>query len=503
MIAIINEELNEYEQDIRELLMAFFPGHTFCYEPSDGAFLTLYVKDGYIYTDNGIKSNKLLLTESRRENKSIIKRHLYSILHEMTGRSLPWGTLTGIRPVKIPEKLMEEGFSDEEIKAKMQKEYYISDSKADLVIDIAHREKAVLSRADIRNGWSLYVGIPFCPTTCLYCSFTSYPITKWSDRIDEYLECLKKELTLLNKVNKAELLSEYGGYISGKELQTIYIGGGTPTAISAEQLDRLLSIIEDTMDLSHVVEFTVESGRPDSITEAKLEVLKKHHIDRISINPQTMNQKTLDIIGRRHTVDDVREAYQIARDAGLDNINMDIIIGLPEESREDVKITLDEIKKMKPDSLTVHALAVKRAARLNTEGKAWNNLERAGIDEAIQMTDDSAAICEELGLKPYYLYRQKNMAGNQENVGYAVPGKENLYNILMMEELHTVIGCGAGSSSKLVIENEDISRYDGNRFRVERFENIKNIAEYLPRIDELMEKRKRFLTFSDKNQGLA
>ena len=349
----------------------------------------------------------------------------------------------------------------------------------------------------------MYVGIPFCPTTCLYCSFTSYPITKWSDRIDEYLECLKKELTLLNKVNKAELLSEYGGYISDKELQTIYIGGGTPTAISAEQLDRLLSIIEDTMDLSHVVEFTVESGRPDSITEAKLEVLKKHHIDRISINPQTMNQKTLDIIGRRHTVDDVREAYQIARDAGLDNINMDIIIGLPEESREDVKITLDEIKKMKPDSLTVHALAVKRAARLNTEGKAWNNLERAGIDEAIQMTDDSAAICEELGLKPYYLYRQKNMAGNQENVGYAVPGKENLYNILMMEELHTVIGCGAGSSSKLVIENEDISRYDGNRFRVERFENIKNIAEYLPRIDELMEKRKRFLTFSDKNQGLA
>ncbi|MDO4438983.1 MAG: coproporphyrinogen dehydrogenase HemZ [Eubacteriales bacterium] len=501
MIAIINEELAEYEQDIRELLMAFFPGHTFCYEQSDEAFFTLYVKDGYIYVENGPKSDKIILTDSRRENKSIIKRHVYGVLHEMTGKELPWGTLTGIRPVKIPEKLMDEGLNDEEIRSKMQKEYYISDEKSKLILDIAHRERSVLQRADIRNGWSLYVGIPFCPTTCLYCSFTSYPIEKWSNRIEEYLNCLKKELVLLNRIHKAGAGDEYEGYISGKELQTIYIGGGTPTAISAEQLDRLLSIIEENIDLSHVVEFTVESGRPDSITEAKLEVLKKHNIDRISINPQTMNQKTLDIIGRRHTVEDVKNAYQMARKAGLNNINMDIIIGLPEENREDVKRTLDEIRRMKPDSLTVHALAVKRAARLNTEGKAWSNLERAGIDEAIQMTDDSAALAKELGLKPYYLYRQKNMAGNQENVGYAISGKENLYNILMMEELHTVIGCGAGSSSKLVIENKDASKYDGNRFRVERFENIKNIAEYLPRIDELMEKRRRFLTFSDKKDS--
>lgn len=499
MIALIlNDGIEKYEQDIRELAMAFCPGEPFIYEKktearliieagkdSEGRYFISVVEE----TDKNIYDKEIFsLTASRRENKSLIKTALYKILNRLSGKELPWGTLTGIRPVKIPESKLEKGMKDEDIRRDMKEEYLISDEKLNLIMDIAHLEHSELSAIPYKKGWSLYVGIAFCPTTCLYCSFTSYPIEKWRDRLYEYLECIRKELRLLREAENTE-----GSILFGRPLQTVYVGGGTPTALPAEHLRRLLEIIKSETDMSKVREFTVEAGRPDSITPEKLDILREFGVDRISINPQTMNQKTLDLIGRRHTVDDFRKAYAMARKKGFDNINMDIIMGLPGEDIKDVEYTLSEIENMDPDSLTVHALAIKRAARLNTEKDTWASVERADVREASLMTAMGAETAKHLNMKPYYLYRQKNMAGNQENVGYAKAGKVNLYNILMMEELHTVIGCGAGSSSKAVIRNEDADLFDGNENRVERFENIKNVAEYLPRIDELIEKKREFL----------
>lgn len=508
MIAIINTALTGFEQDIRELLMAFFPGEGFCFTEEEDVRFQLFCEadslrflpqkdaealsgtaaDACSNSADDLFCEPIHLNNERAHDKSEVKRALYRLLSRITGIKLPWGTLTGIRPVKLPEQMCTEGKTDAEILERLASFYLISPEKSELILEIAHREESVLRRVDHKAGFSLYIGIPFCPTTCMYCSFTSYPISKWETRVSEYLDCLERELVQLRQIQTGELQ----GCITGKPLQTVYVGGGTPTALSAEQLDRLLCILEQRMDLSTVCEFTVESGRPDSITAEKLAVLKHHKVERISINPQTMNQHTLDLIGRRHTVEDVRQAFSLARRAGFDNINMDIIMGLPEETEQDVSETLAEICALHPDSLTVHALAVKRAARLNTEGKAWSNLPRAGIEEATRMTELGRKAAKQMGLKPYYLYRQKNMAGNQENTGYAEPGKENLYNILMMEEIHTVIGCGAGASSKVVLENADPAAHGGNLHRVERFENIKNIAEYLPRIDELLEKRAHF-----------
>lgn len=515
---LLDETIEKYEQDLRELLMAFFPGEKFCYEEKPEAGLFLWGKAGGLTlfrretgeemgtgaeaenraetgTGTGAEgrlipagSRSLCLTGQRREDKSLIKTALYSLLAELTGESLPWGTLTGIRPVKLAEMLLAEGNTAKEAEALLQERYLTSREKASLAVEIAERERRLLAGFPYRKGFSLYVGIPFCPTTCLYCSFTSYPISKWRDRAWEYLEDLALELQQVRRMQETE-----GSLLYGKPLQTIYVGGGTPTSLDEAQLRKLLSEITGTFDLSGLREFTVEAGRPDSITEGKLAALRDFSVDRISINPQTMNQKTLDLIGRRHTVEDVKEAFAAARAAGFDNINMDMIVGLPKEDLEDVAHTLSEIRALGPDSLTVHALAVKRAARLNTEGNAWAHLARAGKAEAAEMTALSEQTAEALGLKPYYLYRQKNMAGNQENVGYAAEGKENLYNILMMEELHTVVGCGAGASTKAVVENEDPGLYGGNAFRVERFENIKNVAEYLPRIQELLEKKEKFL----------
>ena len=342
-----------------------------------------------------------------------------------------------------------------------------SDEKIDLCIEIGAREKALLAPLDYERGWSLYVGIPFCPTTCLYCSFTSYPVGKWKGRMEEYLSALFKEM-------------EYtAGRMEGRPLDTIYIGGGTPTSLEAEELDRLLSRMEQLFDTGHALEFTVEAGRPDSITREKLAVLRSHGITRISINPQTMNQKTLDLIGRRHTVEMVKEKFLLAREMGFDNINMDLIIGLPGEGMEELSHTLEEIRALSPDSLTVHSLALKRAARLKLE---WDQYVDLGMVNTQEMIDLTASFARELGMEPYYLYRQKNMAGNFENVGYARPGKACIYNILIMEEMQTIAACGAGTTTKVVFPQEN---------RRERCENVKEVEQYISRIDEMLERKAR------------
>lgn len=417
----------------------------------------------------GVKKVKITEDMLRPEVKNRLKQLIYVTLSEYTGRELPWGTLTGIRPTKIPMTMLEEGKSDADIMEYMKETYLISDEKGDLAIQIAKREKFLLDTLHYEDGYSLYIGIPFCPTTCLYCSFTSYPIVSWKKRVSEYLDALEKEIEFVAETYK------------DKVLDTIYIGGGTPTTLEAEELQRLLNKIITCFDLSHLKEFTVEAGRADSITPEKLKVLKECGVTRISVNPQTMKQETLDMIGRRHTVLQVKEAFAMARDAGFTNINMDLILGLPGENEEDVRRTIEEVKILEPDSLTVHSLAIKRASRLNQ----W--IEENGIstlkntDETMQITANGA---QQMGMVPYYLYRQKNMSGNFENVGYAKEGKFGIYNILIMEEKQTIVALGAGSITKRVYP-------DG---RIERCDNVKDVALYIEKIDEMIERKRRLLS---------
>ena len=322
----------------------------------------------------------------RKETKNALKQNLYDLLKEGTGRELPWGTLTGIRPTKIPMKLMEEGQSDDAIFQYMKETYFATDEKIQLSIDIAKRERELLEKIDYENGYSLYIGIPFCPSTCLYCSFTSYPLGMWKNKVDDYLDALEKEIhfTAIK--------------FRHKKLNSIYIGGGTPTTLNAAQLDRLIRKIKCSFDLQHCVEFTVEAGRPDSITKDKLEVLKNHGIvDRISINPQTMKQETLDLIGRHHTVEQIKDSFRMAREVGFDNINMDLIMGLPEEDFEDVRNTMEELKAMDPDNITIHSLAIKRAARLNMFKDDYKDMQMVNTQEHMDLCAD---YCKEMGLEP-------------------------------------------------------------------------------------------------------
>ena len=500
MIGILLND-DAYEQDIRELMMAFFPGETFVHEYQDG--LNLAVK-GTLSDDRRTFALHLIsfgkpqffafsemklepeMREERRaiegeqpievdydnrfETKNKITRRLYLLLIERTGKQLPWGTLTGIRPTKIALTKLEQGEEENEIRREMKETYYTGNEKINLSIEIAQKERELLSGIDYRDGYSLYVGIPFCPTTCLYCSFTSYPIGRWQGKMDQYFEALFKELDYVAEKKR------------GCRLETIYFGGGTPTSLSPEDLDRLITKIENTFDLSNVQEFTVEAGRPDSITREKLQVLRDHGITRISINPQTMKQETLDLIGRRHTVEDVMERFAMARELGFDNINMDLIVGLPEENLEDVQATMEAVKALAPDSITVHSLAIKRAARLNTMKEVYKDLKITNTQEMIDLT---AKYARELGLEPYYLYRQKNMAGNFENVGYASPGKACIYNILIMEEKQTIIACGAGTTTKRLFPEEN---------RIERAENVKNVEQYIERIDEMIARKDKLLS---------
>ncbi len=490
-----------YEQDIRELLMAFYPGETFEYQGGDLPHSSQKQADvtvegilsqdrtrfslelsfcgssqfyGFRNLPEDIEEEARQLEEplsvdydNRFETKNKIKRRLYVLLLFATGKTLSWGTLTGIRPAKIAMTRLREGQDREQIFDYMKKTYFTSDEKISLAIEIAEREKKLLELIGCEQGYSLYVGIPFCPTTCLYCSFTSYPIEKWEKKTGLYLEALFRELDYVAEAKK------------GCTLDTVYIGGGTPTSLSAEDLECLLRKLKDTFDFSMVREFTVEAGRPDSITREKLRVLKKYGVSRISINPQTMQQKTLDLIGRRHTVEEVKEKFIMAREEGFNNINMDLILGLPKEELKEVQDTLEAVKALGPDSLTVHSLAIKRAARLNTMKEVYKDLKITNTQEMIDLT---ARYARELGMEPYYLYRQKNMAGNFENVGYALLGKACIYNVLIMEEVQTIIGCGAGTTTKRLFFKEN---------RIERVENVKDVTLYIEKIDEMIERKRR------------
>ncbi len=464
MISLLLEDMT-FEQDIRELLMAFYPEEKYIYTDEDST-LSLFLSKDDKYYHIKIKDESILLEfssplkETKFDTKNDLKRNIYTNLLKLGNKELPWGTLTGIRPTKIVMEMLENDMSLEDIKKHLKEVYLVSDKRIKLCTDTAKNEFNILKKIDYKNGYSLYIGIPFCPTRCLYCSFTSYSIAQWKKDTDTYVEALCKELLAVSKMYK------------DKKLQTIYMGGGTPTSLEGYQLSKILNVVKENFDLSNLLELTVEAGRPDSITREKLEALKVAGVDRISINPQTMQQKTLDLIGRHHTIEDIYESYKLAREVGFENINMDFIIGLNGETLEDVIDSFTKVKSFAPESITIHSLALKRAARLNTENKR----EIMDNDLILSMINTATDTCTDLGLEPYYLYRQKNMAGNLENIEFSKLGKECLYNILIMEEKQTIIACGAGTSSKIVFG-------DG---RIERIETVKDPKLYIERLDEMI-----------------
>lgn len=489
-----------FTQDIRPLLKSFFPKEeltvSFEEEPGEasgkasvgkqngcmtadsgrylltgdwqeeGFTLSLY-RDGDMSLPVQQESRTVALSE-RKKYRDEVKRAVYRMLSAETGKELPWGTLTGVRPVKQVLERLEAGESAESIAAFLKEEYYCSKEKRVLSLVVAAKEKELLEQMDYKNSYSLYVGIPFCPTTCLYCSFTSYPLSRFSQQTGAYVEALKKEIEA-----SAKLLWE-------KRLATVYFGGGTPTALSAEELRDVIRTVKKYFPTEQSAEWTVEAGRPDTITTEKLQMLYDEGITRISINPQTMNQKTLDIIGRQHTTEDICRAFKEARRIGFDNINMDLIIGLTGENAEDVEETLRRIGELSPDSVTVHTLALKRAARLNIEREQYQD---KGAVQVGAMLAASVRFAGEHGYAPYYLYRQKNMEENLENVGYARPGKEGLYNILIMEERHSILALGAGGATKLVLSGGE---------RIERSENVKSLKDYLERTEEMIARKRAF-----------
>lgn len=491
---IVQLKKKDFEYDIHSLVKAFYQEENvqICYEPPEEeteASLILVISYELEDGRGGLKASlfrpggeALLAMEEaleagadRKETKNSLKRLIYRLLSQHTGKTLPWGNLTGIRPVKIPMALMKEGWSNGQIAEYMRNTYYTSREKTALAVAVANQERHILEGLDYKNGYSLYIGIPFCPSICLYCSFSSSPIALWKGQVERYLEALFKEI-------------EFGAQaFAGKTLNTIYIGGGTPTTLEAGQLDRLLDKLEKSFSWSHLQEFTVEAGRPDSITEEKLRVMKDHGITRISINPQTMNQKTLDLIGRRHTVEETKEAFALARSLGFDNINMDLIAGLPGEGTKEMAHTLEEISGLDPDSVTVHSLAVKRASRLHELLEEY----KGTFSNTEEIMDLAADYARRAGMFPYYLYRQKNMAGNFENVGYAKAGKAGIYNILIMEEVQSILALGAGASTKMIWASD----------RIERIENVKDIRSYLERIDEMID-RKRSGIYGGKGAGI-
>ena len=406
------------------------------------------------------------------ENKELeMGRMLFDCLSELTGYTPPWGVLTGVRPSKLMTKYINET-GEEEAKRHFKNDLYVSDKKADLAASVSKTESGIINLSQ-PTSFSLYVSIPFCPSRCSYCSFVSHSITTPAARklIPEYIDRLCDEL------------EQYGKLASQLNLniESIYFGGGTPGVLEASQLDRICSQIESSFDLSTLREYTVEIGRPDTVTMPKLRTLRLHNVGRISINPQTFSQSVLDEIGRQHTVEQTISAYRLARSAGFDCINMDLIAGLTGDSVENFCESVDTAVTLASENITVHSLALKRSSEL-----AVNGADVQDGEVAVKMLDYSQTKLTESGYIPYYMYRQSKCIGNLENVGWSLPGKECLYNVFMMEECHTVFAAGAGAVTKLKAPNSDY---------IERIFNFKYPYEYIARFDELTDRKETITQF--------
>lgn len=388
--------------------------------------------------------------ERRKTARQTVSRALVDVLTQATGLVQPWGILTGVRPTKLLHDGLRRGLPREEVRRVLREDYLVTDGKIALMEKIVDRQlQAIPDLYGLRDEVSVYIGIPFCPTKCAYCTFPAYDINGRQGSVNGFLHGLHEEIRVIGRWFRD----------NGVKITTVYFGGGTPTSISAEEMDALYAEMQASFpEVDGIRELTVEAGRPDTITPEKLEVLKKWNIHRISINPQSYIQETLELIGRHHTVEETVDKFLLARNAGMDNINMDLIIGLPGEGPTEFAHTLAGTAKLLPESLTVHTLSFKRASEM-TQHRGDAKYRVAGRDEIGTMMADAVAWTARHGYEPYYLYRQKNILGNLENVGYALPGMDSLYNILIIEEMQTIVGLGCGATSKWIdAQTGEISR---------------------------------------------
>lgn len=381
--------------------------------------------------------------------KRAVNLALLLALTEYTGVEQPWGTLTGVRPLKLVHNRRQQGIPAHEILKELEQDYLIAPEKAELMSAIVDKQLEVIPDLyELDREVSIYIGIPFCPTKCAYCTFPAYAIQGKQGSVDQFLTGLHIELEAI------------GNWLTEHKIgvTSIYFGGGTPTSIEAHELDAIFETIKRYFpNQGRSRELTVEAGRPDTITRKKIDVMKKWQVDRISINPQTFTQRTLHAIGRHHTVDEIEEKYALAREMGMENINMDLIIGLPGEGMEEYLDSLNRIEALRPESLTVHTLSYKSASAMTQNKEKYPVASREEIADMVGVTSEWTVAH---GYQPYYLYRQKNILGNQENVGYALAGRESIYNIMIMEEKQTIIGLGCGASSKIINPNtKKITRY--------------------------------------------
>lgn len=405
------------------------------------------------------------------DNELVSAQLLYKLLCDFTGLTQPWGILTGVRPVKLLRRLAEESSEEQAVK-KFEKDFFVSNEKIALSRETEHNERKILELSR-PESFSLYVGIPFCPSRCSYCSFVMASIERAKKLIDPYAKLLCEEIK-----RTAEIANKLG-----LRLETVYFGGGTPTTLSAEQLDTVLKTVNNSFDMSTCREFTVEAGRPDTIDIAKLFALKENKVDRISINPQTTNDEVLKTIGRKHTAQQFFDAFGLARKCGFDNINTDLIAGLPTDTPESFKNSLDSIVKLNAECITVHTLCMKRASRLTTEGVTLDLQQARDAREMLAYTQNILGQNEYI---PYYMYRQSRMVGNLENVGWSKRGFESLYNVYVMDETHTILACGSGGVTKLKRNNPDY---------LERIFNFKYPYEYIDRFDELIQRKSGIMQF--------
>lgn len=405
------------------------------------------------------------------DNELVSAQLLYKLLCDFTGLTQPWGILTGVRPVKLLRRLAEESSEEQAVK-KFEKDFFVSNEKIALSRETEHNERKILELSK-PESFSLYVGIPFCPSRCSYCSFVMASIERAEKLIEPYTKLLCEEIK-----RTAEIANKLG-----LRLETVYFGGGTPTTLSAEQLDTVLRTVNKSFDMSTCREFTVEAGRPDTIDIAKLFALKENKVDRISINPQTVNDEVLKTIGRKHTAQQFFDAFELARKCGFDNINTDLIAGLPTDTPESFKNSLDSIVRLNAECITVHTLCMKRASRLTTEGVTLDLQQARDAREMLAYTQNILGQNEYI---PYYMYRQSRMVGNLENVGWSKKGFESLYNVYVMDETHTIIACGSGGVTKLKRNNPDY---------LERIFNFKYPYEYIDRFDELIQRKSGIMQF--------
>ncbi len=431
----------------------------------------LYIAKAKITLGDALSEGEIensFINPDRRALSDLIKKSVYFACKKLSDMPTPWGVSTGIRPAKTARMMLDEGKEDGEILSFMQDDLFVTPKKAQLSLDVAKKERKLLENR-VENGVSVYLGVPFCPTRCAYCSFISQAVAHNQKFVKPYVNALLTEID-----ETAKMADDFG-----MKVETIYFGGGTPTTLAPEDLDILIKRVKERFDVTSLREFTVEAGRPDTFSDEMLSMLRENSVRRISINPQTMNQKTLDKIGRRHSVEDTIKAFEMAHKYNYFSINADVIAGLPDETPEEFAHTIREVCALSPDAVTVHTMYLKRAARLIDD---FEKLRFASdMDSMVQYGYD---FLTQNSYNPYYLYKQRNTLGNLENVGFAREGHESLYNIYIMEEIQTILALGGGASTKMVKGD-----------RIERVFNPKEAADYIKRIDEIIEKKRTALEF--------